>query len=284
MSSRTVSFFVCAWAPTRRSSRRAAPRCAAGSRSWRSRSPRPGAIDAIAHFAKSGEAIAGGGTVLTVDDVRAVARAGGRFVLSPVFDPEVVDEAHRLGLLAVPGTSTPTEILAAHRHGARLVKVFPAACLGGAAYIRAVRGPLPGIPLVPTNGITADTIVDYVEAGAVAVGWERKCSRRTSPSATSKMRRAAYATRWTRRAHTRTRSSGHSKRATNKRRPGHLAVTGPSCSRRLLSSSSRRSLFPAPPAQRVAEQKLDLSVQAAQVVLRPAVELVEHFRGQANQE
>jgi len=130
----------------------------------------PGAMEAIAHFAHGGEAIAGAGTVLTVDDVRNVARAGGRFVLSPAFDPEVVDEAHRLGLLAVPGTSTPTEILAAHRHGARLVKVFPAACLGGANYIRAVRGPLPGIPLVPTNGITADTIVEYVEAGAVAVG------------------------------------------------------------------------------------------------------------------
>jgi 2-dehydro-3-deoxyphosphogluconate aldolase/(4S)-4-hydroxy-2-oxoglutarate aldolase len=50
------------------------------------------------------------------------------------------------------------------------VKVFPAACLGGANYIRAVRGPLPGIPLVPTNGITADDIIEYVEAGAVAVG------------------------------------------------------------------------------------------------------------------
>ncbi|HET6347715.1 MAG TPA: bifunctional 4-hydroxy-2-oxoglutarate aldolase/2-dehydro-3-deoxy-phosphogluconate aldolase [Candidatus Krumholzibacteria bacterium] len=130
----------------------------------------PGAIDAIAHFGRDGLAIPGGGTVLTVKDVRDVANAGGRFVLSPVFDPDVVDEAHRLGLLAVPGTSTPTEILAAHRHGARLIKVFPAACLGGAAYIRAVRGPLPGIPLVPTNGITADTIVDYVQAGAVAVG------------------------------------------------------------------------------------------------------------------
>jgi 2-dehydro-3-deoxyphosphogluconate aldolase / (4S)-4-hydroxy-2-oxoglutarate aldolase len=130
----------------------------------------PGALDAIAHFARGGEAIVGGGTVLTTDDVRAVAKAGGRFVLSPVFDRDVVDEAHRLGLLAVPGTSTPSEILAAYRHGAKLVKVFPAATLGGAPYIRAVRGPLPGIPLVPTNGITADTIVDYVEAGAVAVG------------------------------------------------------------------------------------------------------------------
>jgi 2-dehydro-3-deoxyphosphogluconate aldolase / (4S)-4-hydroxy-2-oxoglutarate aldolase len=130
----------------------------------------PGAMEAIAHFAHGGEAIVGAGTALTVDDVRNVARVGGRFVLSPVFDPEVVDEAHRLGLLAVPGTSTPTEIVAAHRHGARLVKVFPAACLGGANYIRAIRGPLPGIPLVPTNGITADTIVEYIEAGAVAVG------------------------------------------------------------------------------------------------------------------
>jgi len=130
----------------------------------------PGALDAIAAFRDTPGVVAGGGTVLTRDDARAVADAGGRFALSPVFDPEVVDEAHALGLLAVPGTSTSTEILAAHRHGARLVKVFPAAALGGPAYLRAVRGPLPNIPLVPTNGITAETIADYVAAGAVMVG------------------------------------------------------------------------------------------------------------------
>jgi 2-dehydro-3-deoxyphosphogluconate aldolase/(4S)-4-hydroxy-2-oxoglutarate aldolase len=130
----------------------------------------PGALKAIEHFARVPGVVAGGGTVLTSDDARAVADAGGHFALSPVFDPGVVDEAHRLGLLAVPGTSTPTEILAAHRHGAHLVKVFPAAALGGAAFIRAVRGPLPDIPLVPTNGITADNLFDYVAAGAVAVG------------------------------------------------------------------------------------------------------------------
>lgn len=130
----------------------------------------PGALQAIEIMAKEDGVVAGGGTVLTPEDARRVADAGGRFALSPVFDPDVVDEAHRLGLLVVPGTSTPTEILAAHRHGARLVKVFPAAPLGGAAYIRAVRGPLPHIPLVPTNGITAETIADYVGAGAVAVG------------------------------------------------------------------------------------------------------------------
>lgn len=130
----------------------------------------PGALDAIATLARDQNVIAGGGTVLTREDARAVADAGGRFALSPVFDPNVVEEAHRLGLLAVPGTSTPTEILAAHRSGARMVKVFPAAALGGAAYLRAVRGPLPHIPLVPTNGITSDTVAEYFAAGAVAVG------------------------------------------------------------------------------------------------------------------
>lgn len=130
----------------------------------------PGALEAISILSRDDGVVVGGGTVLTCDDARAVAEAGGRFALSPAFDPEVVDEAHRLGLLAVPGTATATEILAAHRHGARLVKVFPAAALGGPAFLRAIRGPLPNIPLVPTNGITADTIRDYIAAGAVAVG------------------------------------------------------------------------------------------------------------------
>ncbi|HXV14546.1 MAG TPA: bifunctional 4-hydroxy-2-oxoglutarate aldolase/2-dehydro-3-deoxy-phosphogluconate aldolase [Candidatus Krumholzibacteria bacterium] len=130
----------------------------------------PGALDAIAALSRDHGVVAGGGTVLTRDDARAVADAGGRFALSPAFDPEVVEEAHRLGLLAVPGAATATEILAAHRSGARLVKVFPAAALGGPAYLRAIRGPLPNIPLVPTNGITAATIREYIDAGAAAVG------------------------------------------------------------------------------------------------------------------
>lgn len=130
----------------------------------------PGALECIETLSREDDAIVGAGTVLSTEDVKAVADAGGRFALSPVFDPEVVSAAHRLGLLAVPGTSTPTEILAAHRHGARLVKVFPAGALGGADYIRAVRGPLPNIPLVPTNGVTSDTLADYLDAGAVAVG------------------------------------------------------------------------------------------------------------------
>jgi 2-dehydro-3-deoxyphosphogluconate aldolase/(4S)-4-hydroxy-2-oxoglutarate aldolase len=130
----------------------------------------PGALEAISTLADDSEAIVGGGTVLTADEARAVAAVGGRFVFSPVFHPEVVDEAHLRGLLAVPGTASPAEILAAHRHGARLIKVFPAAALGGPTFLRAVRGPLPEVPLVPTSGPTADSAAEYFAAGAVVVG------------------------------------------------------------------------------------------------------------------
>lgn len=130
----------------------------------------PGALRAIEVLAADGNAIVGAGTVLTVEQARDVRSAGGRFALSPVLDPEVVAEAHRLDLLAVPGTATPTEILAAHRCGAHLIKVFPIGALGGPSFLRAVRGPLPGIPLVATNGPTAETLGHYFAAGAQAVG------------------------------------------------------------------------------------------------------------------
>lgn len=130
----------------------------------------PGALQAIAALAREPGAIAGAGTVLTAADARAVAEAGGRFALSPVFDPDMLAEAQRLGLLAIPGAGSATEILAAHRCGAPVVKVFPSGALGGPAFLRAVRGPLPNIPLLPTSGPTADNLASYFEAGAAAVG------------------------------------------------------------------------------------------------------------------
>lgn len=130
----------------------------------------PGALDEMERLAGDGTALVGAGTVLSPDDVVRTRDAGGRFVMSPVFDPEVVDTAHELGLLAVPGAATPKEILAAHRHGARLVKVFPSGALGGPAYLRAVRGPLSDVAFVPTSGPTAETLGAYLSAGAVAVG------------------------------------------------------------------------------------------------------------------
>jgi 2-dehydro-3-deoxyphosphogluconate aldolase/(4S)-4-hydroxy-2-oxoglutarate aldolase len=130
----------------------------------------PGALDAIAALSREPGAIAGGGTVLTAEDVRNVARAGGRFALSPVFDPAAMEEARRLDLLGIPGAGSATEILAAHRHGAPVVKVFPSAAIGGPAFLRAIRGPFPDIPLLPTSGPTAATLASYFEAGAFAVG------------------------------------------------------------------------------------------------------------------
>jgi len=130
----------------------------------------PRALGVIEELAADDSLVVGAGTVLTPEDVRRASSAGARFVMSPVFDPGVVDEAHLLELLAVPGASTPKEILTAHRHGASLVKLFPSGALGGPAYLRSLRGPLPDVPLVPTSGPTADTIGEYVDAGAVAVG------------------------------------------------------------------------------------------------------------------
>ena len=134
----------------------------------------PGALAAIEALAGEEGLTVGGGTVLSTEDVRLVAEAGGRFVLSPVFDPEVLEAAQSRGLLYVPGAATPKEILTAHRAGARLVKIFPAGPLGGAEFLRLVRGPLPDVPLIPTSGPTAENLHEYVAAGAVAVGVGRE--------------------------------------------------------------------------------------------------------------
>lgn len=130
----------------------------------------PNALAVIAELAREEGVIVGAGTVLDAEQVEAVAEARGAFVFSPVCDAAVLAAATRLGLLAVPGASTPTEVLSAHRLGAAMVKVFPAGALGGPNYLRAIRGPLPDIPLIPTSGPDADTIGEYFAAGAAVVG------------------------------------------------------------------------------------------------------------------
>jgi 2-dehydro-3-deoxyphosphogluconate aldolase / (4S)-4-hydroxy-2-oxoglutarate aldolase len=107
--------------------------------------------------------------VLTPSEARSAVNAGACYLVTPAFVPEVVEAATELGVPVIAGALTPTEILAAHNAGAPLVKVFPAA-LGGPAYLRLVRDPLPHIPLVPTGGIGVDQAADYLAAGAFAVG------------------------------------------------------------------------------------------------------------------
>lgn len=129
----------------------------------------PGALDLIAAL-RNDTPWVGAGTVLTVADAHRVADAGGTFALSPVFDPDVFEAGRSRGLWMLPGAATPSEIFRAHQHGASAVKVFPADALGGPSFIRAVRGPLPHIPLVPTRGPDSENFHDYFDAGATAVG------------------------------------------------------------------------------------------------------------------
>jgi len=117
--------------------------------------------------AMSGRMIIGAGTVLDPQMAEAAIAAGARFLLSPVVDADVIRTTKALGAVSIPGAYTPTEIFAAHRAGADLVKVFPATT---PAYIRGIAGPFPYIPLLPSGGLTPENIPDYRAAGAVAFG------------------------------------------------------------------------------------------------------------------
>jgi Entner-Doudoroff aldolase len=132
----------------------------------------PGALDLVREFSQRGDAIVGVGTVLTAEEAGRAVEAGARFIVSPVVDEVVIRAAAELGVAAMPGTQTPTEMLRAHRAGARLCKLFPAPA-GGPEFVRAVLGPLPFLDIVPTNGVDETNAAEYIAAGAVAVGFLR---------------------------------------------------------------------------------------------------------------
>ncbi|WP_203328992.1 bifunctional 4-hydroxy-2-oxoglutarate aldolase/2-dehydro-3-deoxy-phosphogluconate aldolase [Candidatus Laterigemmans baculatus] len=111
----------------------------------------------------------GAGTVCSVEDVELAVRSGATFIVTPVVDAEVIAAGRSAGLPVFAGAMTPSESLAAWRAGATMVKVFPAEILGP-AYIRAVRGPLSQIPLMPTGGVSVENLAEYHRAGAVAFG------------------------------------------------------------------------------------------------------------------
>ncbi len=132
----------------------------------------PNAIDAISAVAKrfSGKVLVGAGTVTDAETARRAVEAGAGFIVTPCLVPEVIEAAHRANVAVLPGALTPTEVFEAFRLGGDMVKVFPAQSVGGAAYLRALRGPFPHIPLVPTGGVTLDNIAEMFKAGAAAVG------------------------------------------------------------------------------------------------------------------
>jgi 2-dehydro-3-deoxyphosphogluconate aldolase/(4S)-4-hydroxy-2-oxoglutarate aldolase len=113
--------------------------------------------------------LVGAGTVRTPREVDAALGAGARFLVSPNFDPTSVTHSRAAGVVHLPGVFTATEAQAAFAAGCALVKLFPADLLGP-TYLRALRAPLDDIGFVPTGGIDAGNIGDYVAAGAVAFG------------------------------------------------------------------------------------------------------------------
>jgi len=132
----------------------------------------PNAIDAIGAVAKrfSGQALVGAGTVTDAETARRAVDAGAEFIVTPCLVPEVVEAAQRADVAVLPGALTPGEVFEAFRLGGDMVKVFPVQAVGGAAYLRALRGPFPDIPLVPTGGVTLDNMAELFQAGAAAVG------------------------------------------------------------------------------------------------------------------
>lgn len=132
----------------------------------------PGAIDVIRELKASvgSEVLVGAGTVLNAEAARRCVDAGAQFLLSPGLDIPTIEFAVREGTLMIPGALTPTEVIAAWAAGAGFVKVFPCGNVGGAKYIKALRAPLPQIPLVPTGGVNLSTAAEFIEAGAAALG------------------------------------------------------------------------------------------------------------------
>jgi 2-dehydro-3-deoxyphosphogluconate aldolase/(4S)-4-hydroxy-2-oxoglutarate aldolase len=131
-----------------------------------------GAIDVIKELSKKYQdnIVLGAGTVLDPETGRAALLAGAQFIVSPTLNLELIQLAHRYSAIVIPGAMTPTEILTAWNAGADMVKVFPAAQLGGPEYLKALRGPLPQVLLVPTGGVNLQNAGAFIKAGASALG------------------------------------------------------------------------------------------------------------------
>ena len=131
----------------------------------------PGAVDVISILAKRyPDLIVGGGTVLDEETAQRCVDVGARFVTSPGLVPEVLDFTLSSDAIAIPGALTPSEVIAAWKAGADFVKIFPCSVIGGDAYIRSLKVPLPQIPLIASGGVNQLTARDFIFAGAAALG------------------------------------------------------------------------------------------------------------------
>jgi 2-dehydro-3-deoxyphosphogluconate aldolase/(4S)-4-hydroxy-2-oxoglutarate aldolase len=132
----------------------------------------PGALEVIAQLCKSvgREVLIGAGTVLDAESARRCLDAGAQFLVSPGLNLETVKLAQEAGIMVMPGALTPTEVITAWQAGADFVKVFPCGAVGGPQYIKALKGPLPQVPMIPTGGVNLKTAAEFIQAGAAALG------------------------------------------------------------------------------------------------------------------
>ncbi|HEX3322021.1 MAG TPA: bifunctional 4-hydroxy-2-oxoglutarate aldolase/2-dehydro-3-deoxy-phosphogluconate aldolase [Terriglobales bacterium] len=132
----------------------------------------PGALDVIRELRKASDSsvLIGAGTVLNKKMAQDCVDAGAQFLVSPGLDVPSVEFAQKEGMLMLAGALTPTEVITAWNAGSELVKIFPCGQVGGAAYIKSLKGPLPQVPLVPTGGVNLNTAADFILAGAAALG------------------------------------------------------------------------------------------------------------------
>jgi 2-dehydro-3-deoxyphosphogluconate aldolase/(4S)-4-hydroxy-2-oxoglutarate aldolase len=132
----------------------------------------PGAVKALEKVADQfgDKLLLGAGTVLDPESARICMLAGAEFFVTPSLRVSTIEMAQRYSKPIFPGGLTPTEVLTAWEAGADAVKIFPAGNVGGAKYIKALKGPFPQIEMIPTGGVNLETIGDFLKAGSCACG------------------------------------------------------------------------------------------------------------------
>ena len=131
----------------------------------------PGAIRVMRKLAEARpDLLIGAGTVLDPETARICILEGAQYVVSPALNVKTIEMCHRYGIAVLPGALTPTEVITAWEAGADVVKIFPASAMGGAKYLKGLKAPLPQVEMIPTGGVSQATAVEFLEAGAFALG------------------------------------------------------------------------------------------------------------------
>lgn len=132
----------------------------------------PGAVRVIEKVADKygSDVLVGAGTVLDPETTRACLLAGAQFIVSPALNLDTIAMCHRYSAPVMPGVLTPTEVITAWSAGADIVKIFPCGSVGGASYIKNLKGPFPQVKMIPTGGVSLATAADFIKAGASALG------------------------------------------------------------------------------------------------------------------